>query len=417
MLVSLAVGVAFTAAADAAERLSGAWRQPRRFAWVGALVATACWPLVAILRAGADQVREGPAESAAALQVGHALQVFTSTTAGGGFTRQLDAVLLGVWCLVSGWLLARLLVGMYRVRRGRQLWRSEIVDGVPVRISKDEGPAAVGFPPDVVLPEWVLDLEQPLRALVLRHEVEHRAARDPYLLFFATALVALVPWNVALWVQSRRLRLAIEIDCDARVLRAHPGPDRYARLLLLIGLHRSGPTHSLAPGLLEPASNLERRITAMRVLPQPAARLRLLLLASVLIAAAALACSIEPPERPRVSADPTLVTLPKFPDDATDAFLEYQVEKPVQPIPGTVNPTYPTALRAAGVEGEIRLQFIVDTAGRVEPRSLKVTHSTNELFSDAALEVVPRMTFHPAEIRGRKVRQLVELPFAFLLRH
>ena len=30
--------------------------------------------------------------------------------------------------------------------------------------------------------------------------------------------VVLMPWNLPLWWQWRRLRFAIEVDCDARVL-------------------------------------------------------------------------------------------------------------------------------------------------------------------------------------------------------
>ena len=71
------------------------------------------------------------------------------------------------------------------------------------------------------------------------------------------------------------------------------------------------------------------------------------------------------------------------------------------------------ALRSAGVEGEVRLQFVVDTTGRVESGSVKVARATNDLFASAARASVPRMRFYPAEIGSRKVRQLVELPITF----
>ena len=120
--------------------------------------------------------------------------------------------------------------------------------------------------------EWILSLDESLRAIVLRHEEEHRIARDPYLLFGAAIVVALMPWNVALWFQARRLRLAIEMDCDARVLRAHPSPERYGMLILTIAQRRSVAPAMFAPMLSEPTTNLERRILAMRTTKGKVAR-------------------------------------------------------------------------------------------------------------------------------------------------
>src|SRR5678810_1316860 len=123
------------------------------------------------------------------------------------------------WFALSALLLFRLTRSVLTLRRTRGTWSSTDVDGTPVRLSKNVGPAVIGLRSmDVVLPEWILSLDTPLRAIVLRHEEEHRSARDPYLLFGAALAVALMPWSLALWFQAKRLRLAIELDCDARVL-------------------------------------------------------------------------------------------------------------------------------------------------------------------------------------------------------
>lgn len=95
------------------------------------------------------------------------------------------------------------------------------------------------------------------------------------------------------------------------------------------------------------------------------------------------------------------------------AYFEFQVERPAAAVPGTISPGYPEALRNAGIEGTVRLQFVVDTTGRVEQASVKVTSSSNDLFTTAARAAVPRMRFYPAEIGSRKVRQLVEQPITF----
>lgn len=90
-----------------------------------------------------------------------------------------------------------------------------------------------------------------------------------------------------------------------------------------------------------------------------------------------------------------------------------QVEKAVQILPGGSSPRYPDILRQAGVEGEVLAQFVVDTTGHVETTSFRVLKSSHELFSIAVKQALQGMRFLPAEVGGRKVRQLVEQPFSF----
>ncbi|MBK9979735.1 MAG: energy transducer TonB [Gemmatimonadetes bacterium] len=96
-------------------------------------------------------------------------------------------------------------------------------------------------------------------------------------------------------------------------------------------------------------------------------------------------------------------------------FFEFQVEKPVQALPGGSSPRYPDILRQAGVEGEVLAQFVVDTTGRAEMNSYKVLKTTHELFGNAVKQALPGMRFIPAEVGGRKVRQLVQQPFSFAI--
>ena len=96
-------------------------------------------------------------------------------------------------------------------------------------------------------------------------------------------------------------------------------------------------------------------------------------------------------------------------------FRSDQVEKQVSLIPGTASPRYPEALRMAGVEGQVVAQFVVDVEGRVEAGTVRLVRSGNALFDEAVRTGLARMRFTPAEIAGRKVRQLVEIPFVFAL--
>jgi protein TonB len=67
------------------------------------------------------------------------------------------------------------------------------------------------------------------------------------------------------------------------------------------------------------------------------------------------------------------------------------------------------------VEGEVLAQFVVDTTGRPEMNSYKVLKTTHELFGNAVKQALPGMRFIPAEVGGRKVRQLVQQPFSFAI--
>jgi len=96
-------------------------------------------------------------------------------------------------------------------------------------------------------------------------------------------------------------------------------------------------------------------------------------------------------------------------------YFEFQVEKQVAPAPGNSPPRYPDMLRSANVEGEVLVQFVVDTTGRVERGSIKILKSSHDLFTNSVQSALGGMRFYPAEIGGRKVKQLVQQPFNFAL--
>ena len=130
-------------------------------------------------------------------------------------------------------------------------------------VSSNIGPAVVGlWAPRVVLPEWALQLSDRERELMLAHEEQHVRARDPVVLAAALGAVLVAPWNLALWWQWRRLRLAVEIDCDARVLAQGRSAPAYGELLLRVGGERSLRMFGVA-AFGEPASFLESRIRRM----------------------------------------------------------------------------------------------------------------------------------------------------------
>ena len=103
------------------------------------------------------------------------------------------------------------------------------------------------------------------------------------------------------------------------------------------------------------------------------------------------------------------------PINDNQTYFEFQVEKQVTPDPRNAPPRYPDMLRSANVEGEVLAQFVVDTTGRADMSSFKVLKSTHDLFVQSVKSVLPNMKFYPAEVGGRKVKQLVQMPFQFSL--
>lgn len=98
-----------------------------------------------------------------------------------------------------------------------------------------------------------------------------------------------------------------------------------------------------------------------------------------------------------------------------NTYFEFQVEKPVMPAPNSGQPKYPDILRQAGVEGDVLATFVVDTTGRADVSTFKVLRATHELFGTAVKQALPTMRFIPAEVGGKKVKQLVQQPFSFAI--
>jgi protein TonB len=96
-------------------------------------------------------------------------------------------------------------------------------------------------------------------------------------------------------------------------------------------------------------------------------------------------------------------------------FRADQVEKQVTVVPGSPAPRYPELLRSSGVEGQVMAEFVVDEQGRAEEGTLHFVRSDNALFEDPVRVAIRRMRFVAAEVGGRKVKQLVQMPFVLTL--
>ena len=65
---------------------------------------------------------------------------------------------------------------------------------------------------------------------------------------------------------------------------------------------------------------------------------------------------------------------------------------------------------AGGDGGDALVEFVVDTAGAVEPETIGVVAATLPEFGRAARVAAVSAKFTPARRQGRPVRQLIQLP-------
>ena len=266
----LVISGIMTAAAFSLERAIQPYGVATRWIWVCALFGSLALPLTLSL------ARSHAATSRAAVgsPPGEVRQVWAADERTGWTTpvsirlvgsepTRLDTLLEAAWLASTAITAALLLCGWWYGHRRRRSWRRTSIAGTELLIAKDAGPAAVGLlRPQIVLPEWLVRTAPTTLRLVIAHERSHVEARDPGLLGLAMGVAALLPWNGLVWCQVHRLCLAIEVDCDRRVLRLGHDARRYARTLVAVSARQ--PAHLGGLGASpRSVSCMERRIIIM----------------------------------------------------------------------------------------------------------------------------------------------------------
>jgi hypothetical protein len=358
LLYCAALGTLLSLAAAAVEGGARALRLPTRWGWAAALVLTVALPLVAWLRPSAIA---GPATTADGAPVDvlrvSLLPLAESAEAAATAAPWLAAVERGLaagWGLASAavllWIAAMTAVLAYRRRR----WTRASAAGVPVLFAPDTGPAVVGLLRGrIVLPAWAREAEPRVLETMVAHEREHLRAGDHRLLAFGLMVIAAMPWHPAAWWMLRRLRLAVEVDCDARVIR-RADVLAYGRVLLEVG-QRAGRLPLGAAALSQPVSFLERRIRIMTSPRVRFPRLRAGAMAAVASGLMLAACEMATPSGPT-------------PADARRVYAADGAAEAMQPAEltprGAVERYYPDVLTAGAGENTVLL-FVVSADGRI----------------------------------------------------
>lgn len=305
--VSLLLGVA----AFAAERVARTWRWPTRWIWATTMSACLLLPLLTFTLASAPRLADpvtADQQSAAktALPISQAAtQWVTRSSAPVAF--RMEPLLKPAALALSGTMLLALCFSSLSLALRKRRWRRARVLGANVYLAPDAGPAVVGLlRSHIVLPDWLAKAAPRQQALVIAHESSHLQARDPQLLAAALLILVLMPWNLPLWWQLRRLRHAIEVDCDTRVLQSGHDLQEYGAALIEIGARHSGLFGPIA-AMAESRSFLEQRIRIMLKTPGRWSRSAGIALASVALCVTAVAAQLAPPNTVKRQA----IELPK----------------------------------------------------------------------------------------------------------
>jgi len=414
LLYATVLGCLFGVAALAAQSAFAASRKPTRWAWCVSLAASLAVPLgvylvpaplpspIAMLLPSLPISAVGSDDPAKAPR----------------FLTLVESAFPYLWGLASATLLAWLGWNHYELRRARMAWPAVRLHGVEVQESPTTGPAVVGVLRGwITVPRWIHELDRDLQQLAVLHEREHQQQRDPALLWAGWLACAAVPWNPSLWWQLRRLRLAIEVDCDRRVLRGGTSIVRYGELLLEVG-RRMTTRPRTAVALFETSSFLERRIRAMT---SPATRgmVRALAAIGVVVVVVAFAFELPPPNGPSKSdgsihrgpeADfPALVTAPS---DTPPSFVFTPYTVKPRCIEGCDVDSLMRFMQEANAPAScgVTIGILLDTTGRVV--ATDILRGSVPPCEEAARDWAMTTRWTPAENNGEPVDVWIAQPIS-----
>jgi beta-lactamase regulating signal transducer with metallopeptidase domain len=283
LLYVLVTGTLLALAASAAAAALARNGRPTRWVWSAAILGTVALAVIAPRKGAVEEPRVTRATVPAGVPVTRAASAPTRVDRMRDVRATLDAAAvlavaelerrvpvatmryaLVAWAIVSSAMLAVFVLVSRKLVVARRRWPRRVLHGTSVRVAPTIGPAVIGvLRVEIVVPPSLLERSDEEQRLILAHEHEHVRANDHLLLGGAWLTAALLPWHPAVWWMANRLRLAIELDCDARVLQAGASPARYGRLLIDMAAWR-GASRIGALALTDGISHLERRILAMR---------------------------------------------------------------------------------------------------------------------------------------------------------
>lgn len=99
-----------------------------------------------------------------------------------------------------------------------------------------------------------------------------------------------------------------------------------------------------------------------------------------------------------------------------EVFLAAEVdETPQVENPAACQGKFPAMMQSAGIPGKVIMQFVVNTDGKVDPSTVKITSSTHKAFEEPARQGITSSgcTFKVGKSHGQPVRVLVQQAVSF----
>jgi hypothetical protein len=112
----------------------------------------------------------------------------------------------------------------------------------------------------------------------------------------------------------------------------------------------------------------------------------------------------EKSEAPRVEKSESL---------GDSVMTELQVDSVAVRYEDSAAPPYPESMLKKKIEGTVIVQYVVDTTGHADTSTFSVLFASHREFAASVKNTLPLMRFRPALMGLKKVKQLVQQPFAF----
>ncbi|MGH7713035.1 MAG: energy transducer TonB, partial [Gemmatimonadaceae bacterium] len=94
-------------------------------------------------------------------------------------------------------------------------------------------------------------------------------------------------------------------------------------------------------------------------------------------------------------------------------YTELQVDTAAARYDGSAAPPYPPTMLEQRKEGQVVVQYVIDSTGRADLASVTIMQSSHPDFATSVTVTLPHMRFRPAKIGPRRVNQLVQQLFSF----
>ncbi len=94
-------------------------------------------------------------------------------------------------------------------------------------------------------------------------------------------------------------------------------------------------------------------------------------------------------------------------------YTELQVDTAAARYDGSAAPPYPPTMLEQRKEGQVIVQYVIDSTGRADLGSVTIMESSHPEFATSVKVTLPHMRFRPAKIGPRRVNQLVQQLFSF----